>query len=51
MVRKLNSTAAEEVVIIQRIFPNPSWLASGKSVDHQKLVPTFPWTLDNCLKE
>ena len=32
----------------QRLFPNPSWLTSGRTSGHQKLVATFPW-IDNCL--
>ena len=37
-----NSTSAEEVAWFQRLIPNPSWLASGRISDHQKLVSTFP---------
>ena len=45
---QLTGTEAEEVATFQHLFPNPSWLSSGRASDHQKLVPTFPW-MDNCL--
>ena len=34
----------------QRLFPNLSWLMSGRTSrsSHQKLVQTFPW-INNCL--
>ena len=48
-VRRQNSTTAEEVAQFQRLFPNPSWLTSGRTSDHQNLVTIFPW-IDNCLK-
>ena len=38
-----NSTTAEEVSRLQRLFPNPSWLVWGRAAHHQKLTPTFPW--------
>ena len=42
-VRRQNSTCLEEVAKFQRFFPNPSWLTSGRTSGHQKLIPTFPW--------
>ena len=48
MVQKRNSTSAEEVARFQHLFPNPSWLMSGRTSGHQKIVPTFLW-IDNCL--
>ena len=46
-VRRWNSTSAEEVARL-RLFSNPSWLTSGRTYGHQKLVPTMSW-IDNCL--
>ena len=48
-VERQNSTTAEEVVRIQSLFPNPSWLTSGRTSGHQNLVLIFPG-IDNCLK-
>ena len=42
MARRRNSTSAEEVARFPHLFPKPSWLISGKTSGHQKLVPTFP---------
>ena len=49
MVQRQNSTTAEEVARFQRLFPNPSWLMSGRTSGHQNLVSIFPG-IDNCLK-
>ena len=38
----------EEIARFQHLFPNPSWLMSGRTSSHQKLVPAFPW-IDNCV--
>ena len=48
-VRRQNSTTAEEVARFQRLFPNLSWLMSGRTSGHQNLVSIFPG-IDNCLK-
>ena len=45
-VQRPNSTSTEEVARFQRLLPNPSWLMSGRTSSHQKLVSTFPW-IDN----
>ena len=29
--------------MVQGLFPNPSWMTSGRTPGHQKLVPTFPY--------
>ena len=44
MVRRWNSTSAEEIARFQCLFPNLSWVPSvvGKTSGHLKLVPTFP---------
>ena len=48
-VRRQDSTTAEEVARFQRLFPNPSWLTSGRTSGHQNLVSIFPG-IDDCLK-
>ena len=48
MVRRRNSSSAEEDARFQGLFPNLSRLTSGRTSGHQKLVSTFPW-IDNCL--
>ena len=40
-VRRWNSTSAEEDARFQRLFPNPSWLTSGRTPGRQKLITTF----------
>ena len=49
MVRRQNSTTAEELARFQRLFPIPSWLMSGRTSGHQNLVSIFP-EIDNCLE-
>ena len=43
-----NLTSTEEVAMFQFPYPNSSWMMSGRTSSHQKLVPTFP-VIDNCL--
>ena len=38
-----------EVAGFQHLFPNPSWLTSGRTSDHQNIVSIFP-EIDNCHK-
>ena len=47
-VWRQNSTSADKVARFQCLFPNLSWLMSGRTSGHQKLIPTFLW-IDNCL--
>ena len=49
MVRRQNSTTAEEIARFQCLFPNPSWLMSGRTSGHQNLVSIFPG-INNCLR-
>ena len=49
LVRRQKSTSAEEVARFRRLFPNLSWLSSGRTSGHQNLISIFPW-IDNCLK-
>ena len=46
MVQRQNSQLlpAEEVARFQRLFPNLSWLTSGRTSSHQNLVSIFPGT-------
>ena len=39
----------EEVVRFQRLFPNPSWLMSGRTSGHQNLVSKIP-VVGKCFK-
>ena len=49
-IRRQNSTTAEEVARVQLgLFPNPSWLMSGRTSGHQNLSSIFPG-LDSCLE-
>ena len=48
-VRRQNSTTAEELARLQRLFPNPSWLMSGRTSGHQNRISIFSG-IDNCLK-
>ena len=41
MIRRQNSTTAEENARFQRLFPNLRWLTSGRTSGHQNLVSIF----------
>ena len=46
-VWRRKAASAEEVARSQHLFPYLSWLTSGRTSSHQKLVPTFPWMLSH----
>ena len=43
-----NLASAAENARFLRLFSNPSWLTSERTLGHRKLAPTFP-LIDNCL--
>ena len=42
-VQRQNSISAEEVAKFPCLFPNLSWLTSGRTSGQKKLVLTLPW--------